>query len=105
MPRDLTALAADVQDEAVSNLHQLTKSPESVSSDVLADASDPSMNSITSSAPLSKRDHLHPYTQTLTVTDVDSCVRLEDATFPPQERCTREKVRFHVRPAMPFVAC
>lgn len=39
-----------------------------------------------------KRDELHPYTQTLTLSDVESCVRLEDETFPPHERCTREKV-------------
>lgn len=39
-----------------------------------------------------KRDELHPYTQTLTLNDVESCVRLEEATFPPNERCSREKV-------------
>ena len=40
-----------------------------------------------------KRDQLHPYIQTLTITDVESCVKLEEAAFPPNERCTREKVR------------
>jgi hypothetical protein len=40
----------------------------------------------------SKRDDLHPYTQTLTLNDVESCVILEEAAFPPQERATREKV-------------
>lgn len=39
-----------------------------------------------------KRDELHPYTQTLTLNDIESCVRLEEATFPPNERCSREKV-------------
>ena len=39
-----------------------------------------------------KRDALHPYVQTLSLSDVESCVRLEEETFPPQERCTREKV-------------
>lgn len=39
-----------------------------------------------------KRDELHPYIQTLSLSDIDSCVRVEDETFPPQERCTREKV-------------
>lgn len=39
-----------------------------------------------------KRDGLHPYTQTLTLNDIESCVRLEEATFPPNERCSREKV-------------
>lgn len=40
-----------------------------------------------------KRDQLHPYTQTLTLNDIESCVRLEEATFPENERCSREKVR------------
>ena len=39
-----------------------------------------------------KRDELHPYTQTLSLNDIESCVRLEEATFPPHERCSREKV-------------
>ena len=41
----------------------------------------------------SKRDELHPYTQTLSLSDIESCIRLEEETFPPNERCTREKVR------------
>lgn len=40
----------------------------------------------------SLRDQLHPYLRSLTLSDVDSCVKLEESTFPPQERCTREKV-------------
>ena len=39
-----------------------------------------------------KRDQFHPYTQTLTLNDIESCVRLEEATFPEHERCSREKV-------------
>jgi hypothetical protein len=35
---------------------------------------------------------LHPYVQTLTVADVESCVALENASFPPEERCSPEKV-------------
>lgn len=35
---------------------------------------------------------LHPYVQTLSLTDVESCVALENATFPENERCSREKV-------------
>jgi hypothetical protein len=37
--------------------------------------------------------NLHPYTRPLTISDVDSCVALEDAAFAnPEERATREKV-------------
>jgi hypothetical protein len=40
----------------------------------------------------SKRNEVHPYTQTLTLSDVDSCVILEDLAFPPNERASRAKV-------------
>ena len=39
-----------------------------------------------------QRDELHPYTATLSVSDIDDCVQLEDAVFPENERCSREKV-------------
>jgi len=35
---------------------------------------------------------IKPYVQSLTMLDLESCVKLEEATFPPEERCTREKV-------------
>ena len=36
---------------------------------------------------------IHPYTRPLTISDLDSCVALENAAFPiEQERCSREKV-------------
>lgn len=34
---------------------------------------------------------IKPYVQSLTMLDLESCVKLEEATFPPQERCSREK--------------
>jgi hypothetical protein len=37
-------------------------------------------------------DHLHPFTQVLSISTVDDCVNLEAEAFPPNERCTREKV-------------
>lgn len=38
------------------------------------------------------KDHLHPFVQTLSKDDVESCVALENASFPENERCSREKV-------------
>ena len=36
---------------------------------------------------------LHPYARPLTISDLDSCVALENAAFSiEQERCSREKV-------------
>ena len=40
----------------------------------------------------SKKGNLHPYVQTLSVQDLESCVALENAAFPEQQRCSREKV-------------
>lgn len=39
------------------------------------------------------KNDLHPYVQTLSLADLDSCVALENAAFPEEERCSREKVR------------
>lgn len=35
---------------------------------------------------------LHPYTRPLTISDLDSCIALENSVFSEQERCTPEKV-------------
>lgn len=39
------------------------------------------------------KNDLHPYVQTLSLADLESCVALENAAFPEEERCSREKVR------------
>ena len=41
-----------------------------------------------------KLDQLHPYTQTLSLSDIESCVRLENAAFPPEYRASHEKVSY-----------
>lgn len=38
-----------------------------------------------------KRNELHPFVQTLTLSNLDSCVQLENATFPPNEAASKEK--------------
>ena len=40
-----------------------------------------------------KYDDLHPYTQILSLSDLDACVALEYGAFPEHERCSRDKVR------------
>lgn len=35
---------------------------------------------------------LHPYVQTLTIADLESCIELENTAFSPEERCSPEKV-------------
>ena len=45
-----------------------------------------------SRAKADERNELHPYVQTLSLSDLESCIALENAIFPEQERCSREKV-------------
>ena len=39
-----------------------------------------------------KENNLHPYVQTLSISNLDSCVALENAAFTENERCSRDKV-------------
>lgn len=39
-----------------------------------------------------QEDNLHPYVQTLSISNLEDCVALEKAVFPENERCSREKV-------------
>ncbi|KAI9699150.1 MAG: hypothetical protein M1820_007229 [Bogoriella megaspora] len=41
-----------------------------------------------------KRGSLHPYIQMLTDQDIESCLKLEEATFPQHQRCSREKFAY-----------
>lgn len=53
------------------------------------------------------KSRLHPFTQILTLKDVGSCLKLEEAAFPPHQRCSREKVSDPVsthRNSMPLSA-
>lgn len=88
MPRDLTELA---KNDAISNMSPLdrTSKPDT---DSQPDKPRQGTMFAEQAQKNSKRDDLHPYTQTLTLNDVESCVILEEAAFPPQERATREKV-------------
>lgn len=86
MPRDLSALTED----AINKMSPLDRSDKPT-----GDLPDKPVQGTMFGAQAqknSKRDNVHPYTQTLTLNDVESCVVLEEAAFPPQERATREKV-------------
>jgi hypothetical protein len=41
---------------------------------------------------VNKYDDLHPYTQILSLSDLEVCVALEKAAFPEHEGCSRDKV-------------
>lgn len=109
MPRDLHAIA---NEDGLQGMPRLTKSPEEVEGtpEHPTSAQKPSldpdhptgaMDAVNEQGNfqtpgLSKRDDLHPYTQSLSINDIDSCTKLEEETFPPNERATREKVSLHV---------
>lgn len=119
MPRDLTSIA---KENTIEGMPQLTKSPEEVevedhssraaTADALeerpaamdAEDEDDMVASMGQQESNSKRDEVHPYTQSLSVSDVESCTRLEEECFPPNERCTREKVRTRVVVSLSFRA-
>lgn len=101
MPRDLFSVQSD-DDSPLT----LTTSPESQASMASSQGGfndlpiDKDAQSLTPApaqlrnkgANISARNDLHPYVQTLSLADVDSCVALENAAFPETERCSREKV-------------
>ncbi|KAL1301987.1 hypothetical protein AAFC00_002441 [Neodothiora populina] len=98
MPRDLAA----ERDRVLNDLPMLEKSekvPVLASSKV--DSSDPDSRPVQRrpskdkiERDMDKQDawaEIKPYTKSLTPSDVDSSVKLEDAAFPPHERASREK--------------
>ncbi|MCJ1468131.1 hypothetical protein MMC07_006759 [Pseudocyphellaria aurata] len=104
MPREMFAFQTDED-----NSPTLTRSPESQSSmtsSLGASIERPvrkDLQSLTGLAQLrskganiSARNDLHPYVQTLSLADVDSCVALENAAFPENERCSREKFNYRL---------
>lgn len=87
MPRDLQSLKEDSQPGG-SVTNEQTTSPSPMSQE----DENSMVKKISETHGKSKRDELHPYTQSLTINDIESCTKLEEATFPPEERCTKEKV-------------
>lgn len=98
MPRDLSALA---NEGTLSDMSHLSASPERALDAESPDISNHSGIAVAHSNP--QRDQINPYTQTLSLSDVESCVRLEEAAFPPHERATREKVRSTITDTAPLL--
>ncbi|KAK4544113.1 hypothetical protein LTR36_004611 [Oleoguttula mirabilis] len=106
MPRDLKAVA---KEDGLQGAPQLTKSPEAVEGQLrnmdedrstamdATDEDDAVERYRAEAGSTSKRDELHPYTQSLSPKDVESCTRLEEEAFPPHERCTREKFQYRLK--------
>lgn len=91
MPRDLSALAKESNIETLPTSRKPTANDDAYEEPMSADDESQMIDEL-SERHNSKLDELHPYTQTLSMSDVESCVLLENAAFPPNERASREKV-------------
>jgi len=84
MPRDLLA----ERDGTFNDMPQLEKPTAHSSEDNSTGTKDKIERD------MDKQDawiEIKPYTKSLTPSDVETCLRLENATFPPQERADKEK--------------
>lgn len=101
MPRDLAA----ERDAATQGGLQLHKSPEELSpgssratmfnlgsGEGAEQTASPSPTPETQASQLQKQTQVKPYVQALTTLDIESCVKLEDASCPSGESITAEKV-------------
>lgn len=96
MPRDLNAM----RDSVLSSMAELHKSPDTIDppkssagSEAAASSTEkPQAKTYRGANKQDPRGKIKPYSQSLTLSNVDSCLALEEATFPPHERCTKEKV-------------
>lgn len=90
MPRDLSAMANDSTLQDMSALSQVADGTYSYEERMSEQDEDKMI------AALSERSNqlsdLHVYTQTLSPSNIESCVVLENAAFPPEERASRQKV-------------
>jgi hypothetical protein len=92
MPRDLQQLWAEATEQTLDDMPSLSEQPN-------GHGHQGEERSAAMDAELSwGREEQGPtgvrvYPKALTLSDVDACVVLEDAAFPPEQRCSREKVR------------
>jgi len=102
-PSTLSIMPRDLFPERPTEEAHFSKGPESDTSERSAESkdnggfiiyphSDNSPRRTEAIKKIERRENLHPYVSTLSLADVESCVRLEEASFPEPERCSREKV-------------
>jgi hypothetical protein len=100
MPRDL---GLDEKDKEKEKSVPLTESPNSTEFETHSSEEQQEGRFVLQRRTLQDRantsQNLHPYTRPLTISDLESCVALEEAAFPEHERCSREKVSSH----FPFI--
>lgn len=90
MPRDLSSIANDRTLQDMSSLSKVVDQDYSYE-ERMSERDEDKMVAVLSQR-VKQLDELFPYTQTLSVSNIESCVVLENAAFPPEERASREKV-------------
>ncbi|KAF1983348.1 acyl-CoA N-acyltransferase [Aulographum hederae CBS 113979] len=99
MPRDLSF---ETQDDTVNGMPPLQRSAanDSSSSDRGRGSDNDGSEPVDFLQKNMRREDemmkLHPYGESLTLKDVDSCVLLENACFEPHERATPEKIEYRI---------
>ncbi|KAF2805820.1 acyl-CoA N-acyltransferase [Mytilinidion resinicola] len=92
MPRDLESERA-----TLDGMPPLTKEPENGAPPAQTFASPDSDSQLQLYRDEGGINELHPYCQALTSSDLESCIHLENATFPPHEACSREKFIYRLK--------
>ena len=99
MPRDLFSTSAELPDSTASPTNQVLETGsipfQTVHNQFIIHRSaseDREVQLSRSMRNAEDENNLHPYVQTLSLSDLDSCVALEEDAFPEHERCSREKV-------------
>ncbi|CZT19512.1 related to polyamine acetyltransferase [Ramularia collo-cygni] len=95
MPRDLSALANDRTLQDMSSLSKVSERDSSYEQSMSQQDEDQMIATLSQRS--TQLDELHPYTQTLSLSDIESCVVLENAAFPPEERASREKFQYRLK--------
>ncbi|MCJ1485707.1 hypothetical protein MMC06_005882, partial [Schaereria dolodes] len=98
MPRDLFSTSAELPDSTASPTNQVLETGsipfQTVHNQFIIHRSaseDREVQLSRSMRNAEDENNLHPYVQTLSLSDLDSCVALEEDAFPEHERCSREK--------------
>ena len=77
--------------EMIENVHSADQFTETTTSTTTSYADTMESPEAEQNNPPARSNRICPYVQSLTMLDMESCTKLEEATFPPQERCSREK--------------
>lgn len=95
MPRDLQQIWTEITDQTLDGMPSLSPQSPRENRGGYIDIDDFEERSAAMDASPAQEvpeSNLRLYPKALTLRDLDACCILEDAAFPPEQRCSREKV-------------